>query len=120
MDYWTRLNVEESSRVAKTNWRAKEGKKKHTHTHTHKANERTNALGGTRKKKWRESWRTRRARLFDSLKRGGQVYANFVFLVCECVCERRPFTEREPEKSKSNSNSNNNRWENDLKKKTKK
>jgi hypothetical protein len=39
-----------------------------------------------------------------------------------CVCERRPFTEREPEKSKSksNSNSNNNRWENDLKKKTKK
>jgi hypothetical protein len=83
MDYWTRLNVEESSRVAKTNWRAKEGKK---NTHTHKANERTNALGGTRKKKWRESWRTRRARLFDSLKRGGQVYANFVFLVCECVC----------------------------------
>jgi hypothetical protein len=45
MDYWTRLNVEESSRVAKTNWRAKEGKKTHTHTHTRRTNERTHSAG---------------------------------------------------------------------------
>lgn len=96
MDYWTRLNVEESSRVAKTNWRAKEGKK-NTHTNTHKANERTHSAGPVKRSGEKVGGLDESDFLILSREVGKSMLISFSLCVsvCVCMCVRDVHSQRE-------------------------